>query len=147
MRVQKTLANAVRILLGIGVSVMGAVITTPPSDGAFDSSCTGQSQEDLEGSSSIVALVSPQSMVAGGNTETSEKVVDDCPDGSLPAERCEASSNATRQRDATNEGEIEPIDVLVPVTPGHGGVGDVRLVWVVFWVSVWLALGGHWGRL
>ena len=45
MRVQKTLADRVRIFLGICVSVMSTMITSPPPHRAFDSSTTGSSEE------------------------------------------------------------------------------------------------------
>ena len=71
-------------------------------------------------------------MVTSCDAEASEEVVYNCPQSSLPLERCESSSDAANQGDAANEGDIEPVDVLVPILPGHGGVGDVRLVWIVF---------------
>lgn len=54
MRVEKALANGVWVLVGIGVSVVSAVISGPPSDGTFDSSATNGCEEDLERKSSRV---------------------------------------------------------------------------------------------
>lgn len=48
MRVEKALANGVWVLVGIGVSVVSAVISGPPSDGTFDSSATNSREKDLE---------------------------------------------------------------------------------------------------
>lgn len=83
-------------------------------------------------------------MVAGGDAEASEKVVDDCPDSSLPLERCEGCSDTSSERDTANKCDVEPVDVFVPVAPGHGSIRNVRLVRIVFWVSVWLRFGSHW---
>jgi len=38
---------------------------------------------------------------------------------------------------------IEPIDVLIPVRPCDGEVGDVWLLRIVFGVAVWLRSAGH----
>jgi len=40
MAVEKSLANAVWVLAGIGVAVMGAVVAAPPADGTLDGTTT-----------------------------------------------------------------------------------------------------------
>lgn len=83
-------------------------------------------------------------MVAGGDTEAREKVVDDSPESSLPLERCEGRGDTSSEWDTTDERYVEPVDVFVPIAPGHGSIRNVRLIWVVLRVSVWLRFGSHW---
>jgi hypothetical protein len=64
--VEKTLADGIGILIGIGVAVVRAVKAGPPSRAAFDGGRATGGEEDLEGQRSLVARVSPEAMVAGG---------------------------------------------------------------------------------
>lgn len=48
---------------------------------------------------------------------------------------------------AHDEGNIEPVHMLVPVGLGDGGVGDVRLLRIVGSVSIGLRSFGHWRGL
>ena len=70
-------------------------------------------------------------MVACCDTETGSEVIGDGPDCGRSAERSPESGDATNDRDANNQNDIEPVDVLVPVLSGHRRIGDVRLIWVV----------------
>lgn len=49
VRVQQTLANGVGVLLGIGVAVVGAVVTRPPSGRTFDGTGAHGSEPDSQG--------------------------------------------------------------------------------------------------
>ena len=49
VRVEQALADAVGILVGVGVAVMGTVISGPPSDRALNCTASEGSPEDLEG--------------------------------------------------------------------------------------------------
>lgn len=83
VRVHETLADGVRVLGGVGISVVSTMVTRPPSDGALDSTTANGSKEDLQRQGGAVALVSPETMVASRDAETSPVVVDDGPDGGL----------------------------------------------------------------
>ena len=48
MCVHQTLANGVRVLLGIGVSVMGTMVSGPPSDGTLNGATSDGSEKVLE---------------------------------------------------------------------------------------------------
>jgi hypothetical protein len=63
--VEQALADRVRVLLGIGVAVVGAVEAGPPPGAALDGGGATGGEEDLEGERCLVARVSPQTMVAG----------------------------------------------------------------------------------
>jgi hypothetical protein len=146
VRVEKTLADAVGVLVGVGVAVVSAVVAGPPSDGALDGAAADSSQEDLERNGGGVGSVSPQAMVAGSDTETSGEVEGDRPDGGLQVERSPVGGDETAHGDADDENDIEPVHVLVPVLLCHGSLGDVRLLRVVLCVSdrllrVWLGGG------
>jgi hypothetical protein len=67
-------------------------------------------------------------MISGGTrTHAGEEVVQDGPDGGLQAQRGPDGGKAADQRDSGDEVDIEPVDVFVPIGPGYGQVGDVRL--------------------
>ena len=55
-------------------------------------------------------------------------VVEDSPESSLKLERNPVGGDEAHQRNKHNKCCVEPVDVLRPVTPSHGSVGDVRLV-------------------
>jgi hypothetical protein len=131
VRVKKTLPDAVGVLLGVGVTVVSAVVPSPPSDGALNGTAANGSKEDLERKSGGVGSVRPQTMVSGGNTEASGEVEGDRPDGGLQVQRGPVCGDETAHRNANDEDDIEPVDVLVPVLLCHWSLGDVGLLGVV----------------
>jgi hypothetical protein len=54
MAVQKTLANAVGVLVGVGVAVVGAVVTAPPADRALDSASANSREPDPQRQTGVV---------------------------------------------------------------------------------------------
>jgi hypothetical protein len=60
-------------------------------------------------------------------TETSAEVVANRPNGRLEFQGRPDGSNAPHERDSSDEVDIEPIDMLVPVVQGDGGVCNVWL--------------------
>lgn len=58
-------------------------------------------------------------------------VVEDSPESSLKLERNPVGGDEAHQRNKHNKCCVEPVDVLRPVAPSHGSVGDVRLVGVL----------------
>lgn len=54
MRVEKTLANGVGILLGVGIAMVGTMLPGPPADRTFDGASTDSSEIDFQGESSLV---------------------------------------------------------------------------------------------
>jgi hypothetical protein len=46
--VEKSLADAVWVLVGVGVAVVSAVVSRPPTDRALNGSTSNGSKEDLE---------------------------------------------------------------------------------------------------
>jgi hypothetical protein len=77
------------------------------------------------------------------NTEASHEIVRNCPDGCLQLERCPVGCDETVDWKANNEGDIQPVDVLVPVGLRNGLLGDVRLLGIVLLVAVRLRRFGH----
>lgn len=49
------------------------------------------------------------------DSKSSEIVVGDREDGSLPHERHKVGSNATHHRNEDDEGAVKPVDMLIPV--------------------------------
>lgn len=73
----ETLVSRVRVELGVGITVMGAVTSGPPFDRALNGTGTSEGQGVLQGDGSVVGSVSPETVVTGGDTKTSNEVVDD----------------------------------------------------------------------
>jgi hypothetical protein len=111
MAVEESLANAVRVLVGVGVAVVGAVITAPPADGTLNSTATDKSEEDAERQTGVVRLVCPKTMVTSCDTETSPEVVYDSPKSRLPLERSVEGSDAAGKRNTDDEGDLAIVSI------------------------------------
>ena len=48
MRIQETFAHGVWVFVGIGVSVVSAVVTSPPSNGTLDRTTSNSCEEDAK---------------------------------------------------------------------------------------------------
>lgn len=62
--VEQPLADGVRVLVGVGVAVVGTVVASPPSDRSLHGTTTDGSQVDSQGESGRVRAVSPEAMVS-----------------------------------------------------------------------------------
>lgn len=76
-------------------------------------------------------------MIACCDTETSGEVVGNGPDCSPKLERDPVGLDAAVEWNANNQGDVQPVDVLVEVRLGHGCLGDVWLLRIIFGVSIW----------
>ena len=72
------------------------------------------------------------------DSQTSHKVICYSPDCGLPLQRCPVCRNAAIDWDTNDQGDIEPVDMFVPIGSGDGLFGNVWLLWIVLFVSVWL---------
>jgi hypothetical protein len=82
-------------------------------------------------------------MLTCSDTQTSEEIVHNSPDGSLELERNPDGLDAAIDRDAKNEEDVQPVDVLVPVVASHGGIGNMDLLSVRRPRARGLSLGRH----
>jgi hypothetical protein len=57
--IKQTLADRVRVLLGVGVAVVSPVVTSPPADGALNSTTTDGCEPYTQRKSGGVRAVSP----------------------------------------------------------------------------------------
>ena len=64
----ETPVRVVRVEFGVSVTMVGTVTTRPPFNGTFNSSCTSEGEEVLEGLGGVVRTVSPETVVAGSDT-------------------------------------------------------------------------------
>ena len=64
---QEPLVCVVRVEVGVGVAVVGAVTSGPPADGAFDGTGTGNGEEILQGDGGIIGTVCPEAVIARGD--------------------------------------------------------------------------------
>lgn len=144
--------------------MMSTVIPGPPSDRSFHSTGSHRGQEDPERDGGRVGSMSPQTMVScnnisissgllrvvsrhtGRDTEPGHEIVDHRPDGGLPLQWRPESHDAAKERDAGDEDDIQPVDVLVPVGLGQGRLGDVRLRDIISRPSTSCSLSSHAGR-
>lgn len=72
------------------------------------------------------------------DSQTRHEVVCKRPNGRLPLQRCPVCSNHAVDWHSHDEGDIKPVDMLVPVGAGDGLLGDVWFLRIVFLVTVWL---------
>jgi len=63
VRVPETLANGVRVLFGIGVTVVSTVATSPPADRTLNGTAANQGEPDAERQGSRVGAVSPETVI------------------------------------------------------------------------------------
>ena len=64
MRIEKALADGVRILLCVRVTVVRAVALCPPSDGTLHGAAAGRREPDAKGEGGRVGAVSPEAVVS-----------------------------------------------------------------------------------
>ena len=128
VRVEETFADGIRILVGVGVAVVSAMATGPPSDGALDGTGTDGGEIDLEGEGGGVGGMGPQTMVAGGDADSGVEVVEDGPESGLELQGSEPGPIASDHGDHEDEVDVQPVDMFPPIGPGDGELGDVRLL-------------------
>lgn len=66
------------------------------------------------------------------NCEATVEVVNKGPETCVEAERNPVRSDKSDQWNKNDQGRVEPVNVLVPVGPRHGEIGDVNFVLVDF---------------
>ena len=74
----------------------------------------------------------------GCDAQTGCKVVQYGKDEGLQLQRHPPSLDHAVQRNANDESDVEPVNMLVPVGFGDWCLGDVLLLWIVRLVPVWL---------
>lgn len=146
VRIQKALADRVWILVGIGIPMMGAMISGPPSDRSFHRSTADGGQKDPKGCCCRIGSMSPQSMVAlkrvgrvllasglipsalafseakltSSDPEACHEIVDVGEQSRLPIKWHPEGLNAPVQRHADDQGDVQPVDMLIPIGSGDG---------------------------
>lgn len=68
VRPKETLVGRVGIEIGVGVAMVSSVASGPPFDRSFDGTGSTECEKVLEGEGSGVGTVSPQPVVASGDT-------------------------------------------------------------------------------
>lgn len=75
-------------------------------------------------------------MVSGSDAQSSGEIIEDCKESGFELQWHPESLDAAVQRNADNEGNVEPVDVFVPVRPGHRCLCDMWLLRIIFGVSI-----------
>jgi len=78
----------------------------------------------------------PKSVITSCDSQTSHEIIRNRPGCSLPMQWCPVCGNETVDRQANDEGDIEPVDVLEPVGFRDGLFGDVRFLGIVLLVAI-----------
>ena len=73
--VEQALADRVWVLVGIGVAVMGTVVTSPPASRALNGTTTNSSPEDAERKCGTVGCMSPKAVISCCDAQASSEVV------------------------------------------------------------------------
>lgn len=125
--------DGVGVFESISVAVVRAVVAGPPADGTLYRAATEEGQGDLDWERSGVGGVRPKSVIAfyllaflassgqmgmictSSNPKPSQEIVEQGPDNSLPEQRCREGGNETEKGDNGDEGDVHPIDMLVPI--------------------------------
>jgi hypothetical protein len=87
--------------------------------------------------------VCPKPVVTSCDTKTGHEVIDDSPDSGLPLQRSPIGHDETVDWNSHDEGDVKPVNMFVPVCFGNGFLGDVRFLWVVSLVTIWLRWLSH----
>lgn len=112
--------SVVRIKLRIGISMVSSVTSGPPLDRSLNGRNSSEGETVLKRKARVVRSMRPVAMVASGDTESREEVVDEAPDSGLvvPGDVVESVDGQGR-RDGECE-ERDPLDVLQESTPCDG---------------------------
>lgn len=63
---EETVVGAVRVEVGVGITVVRTVTTSPPLDRALDGTCTGDGEGVFEGFGRVIRAVGPETVVTRG---------------------------------------------------------------------------------
>src|SRR5271154_5525390 len=72
------------------------------------------------------------------DTKAGHEVICDRPDSGFPSQWRPICCDEPIEGNKNNESDIEPVDMLVPIRSGDRLIGDVRLLRIVFLVTIWL---------
>jgi len=123
VRPEKTPVCAVRIEVGVGIPMVGAMSARPPPDRALNGTRTKNGKEILQRLRCVIGTMSPESVVSCGNANCGHEVVDGGPDRRLPAQAdCERANDAQEWGEPENS-KVEQVKFLVPVAPSDGREG------------------------
>lgn len=120
MRVHKTLADTIRVFVGIGITMMSPVIPGPPTDRSLNGTASNSGKENLERSARGIRRMSPETMVSSGYAETGPVVVGNRPDEGLGGQRRVKRSPDAKHWDEDDERDIEFVQMKPPIAHSNG---------------------------
>lgn len=120
MRVHKTLADTIRVFIGIGITMVSPVIPRPPTDRSLNGTTSNSGKENLKRNTRGIRRVSPETMVPSGYAETGPIVVGDRPDEGLSGQRRVKRSPDTKYWDEDDECDIEFVQMKPPIAHSNG---------------------------
>lgn len=121
--VVEALVGVVRVELGVGVAVVGTVAAGPPLDGALARAGSCEGEGVLEGDGGVVGAVSPEAVVACGDAEAGDVVVEDGEEEGLALEGRVVGADEADEGGEGEEEEGDPGYFRAPVAPLEGGEG------------------------
>lgn len=69
--------------------------------------------------------------LTGCDAKTAVNIVHESEDGGIKMDLHPVGRDEAHEGNKNDEGCVEPVDVLVPVRPGHGRIGDVDLLGIM----------------
>ena len=118
VREKQTILRVMGVLLGVGVTVVSAVVTRPMPDGTLVGTTVAKHQKDLDGGRGGVRAVRPQTVSSSGDTQTIKDMEGDTPDEGLVGRNGDSSED-THEGPEVNESEVSDVE---PVELGEEGL-------------------------
>lgn len=117
--------NRVRVCVGVGEPVVGAVSPAPEADRALEGAGATEAEEDLEGQCCRVGAVRPEAVISCGDANAGPEVQENGQDQGWSRQWRVVCIVDGDDRDEDEEGRLEPVDMEVPVGERPGLVRDV----------------------
>ncbi|KAI0564762.1 stearoyl-CoA desaturase Delta-9 fatty acid desaturase [Gracilaria domingensis] len=112
VRVPEALVHGVRILVGIDVAMVRAVVAAPPSRRSLERGGAPRQQHKLHRPRGVVRLVRPQAVVAGGDAGAGEDVLHDGQDERRATQRHEPHAQQQPDERREDDGGGQPVNSL-----------------------------------
>jgi hypothetical protein len=94
---------------------MSTMTARPPLNRTFYGTTTGETEKDSEQRCGTIGAMRPVSVVTGSDADTGDVVVNNRPDQSLGLKLSSESSIETNERSTAQKGNVDPIEMLVPI--------------------------------
>eukprot|EP00187_Rhodella_violacea_P018474 CAMPEP_0184734054 /NCGR_PEP_ID=MMETSP0314-20130426/59356_1 /TAXON_ID=38298 /ORGANISM="Rhodella maculata, Strain CCMP 736" /LENGTH=444 /DNA_ID=CAMNT_0027200953 /DNA_START=196 /DNA_END=1528 /DNA_ORIENTATION=- len=112
VRIPEALVDGVRVLLGVDIAVVRAVVAGPPTGGALERGGAPRGEDELDGERRVKGAVGPEAVVSSGDAEAGEEVLDSGEDEGGGGEGNEEGAEEEAEERGEDDGGREPVDAL-----------------------------------